>query len=308
MANKKDAFYFSHDYEPTNDPKIQAMMADYGGLGYGMFWRIIEMLHSDSAHQLPFKKYLYAAIAKQLSANGNNCSTKMNKIKQPDISAEQVEIFIQDCIRDYELFSSDEDFFWSERVWRNIEAREDISAKRSLSGKKSAEARRLKALAQQNPAIAEQVLTSVEQNPTKERKVKEKKVKENTESVGQVEPPETPTSHTVVAGSGTYVVNGGRFEFDEAAELPATFLESAELNQFTLYKNKNTDFLLGQWKVFLHERRKANAYYPSLSKLADHFVNWVRTKHPPRNGNLTKAKTSHYHNEASHEFFNNLTD
>lgn len=164
--SKKDTFWFAHDYEPTNDPKIQAMMADYGGLGYGIYWRIIEMLHSDAEHQLPFKRYIYSAIAKQLSTNANTCSTKMNKIKQPDLSAEQVEIFIQDCILDYELFHSNSDFFWSNRVHRNIEDKKDISEKRSKAGKESAEARKKQALAQQEAANAEQVLTSVEQDAT----------------------------------------------------------------------------------------------------------------------------------------------
>jgi len=37
----KKTFYFSHDFEPTSDPKIQALISEYGGLGYGIWWRII---------------------------------------------------------------------------------------------------------------------------------------------------------------------------------------------------------------------------------------------------------------------------
>ena len=33
----KKTFYFSHDFEPTSDPKIQALISEYGGLGYGSF-------------------------------------------------------------------------------------------------------------------------------------------------------------------------------------------------------------------------------------------------------------------------------
>ena len=51
----KETFYFPHDYDPTGDPKMQALLGEFGGCGYGVFWRIIEMLHSDSSHKLPLK-------------------------------------------------------------------------------------------------------------------------------------------------------------------------------------------------------------------------------------------------------------
>ncbi len=62
----KKTFYFSHDFEPTSDPKIQALISEYGGLGYGIWWRIIEMLHSDDDHKLPKKQFLFRAIAGQM--------------------------------------------------------------------------------------------------------------------------------------------------------------------------------------------------------------------------------------------------
>jgi hypothetical protein len=181
---KENTFWFSHDYEPTSDPKIQAMMADYGGLGYGIYWRIIEMLHSDSSNLLPFKKYIYSAIAKQLSANVSTCSTKMNKIKQPELSAEQIEIFIKDCVHDYELFSANDDFFWSERVLRNMADKKSISIKRSESGKKSAEARKKAAIAQQMPTSVQQDSTMTGQDMTIEDKSDaQKKILAQLESV-----------------------------------------------------------------------------------------------------------------------------
>ena len=99
----KDTYYFSHDYNPTSDPKIQALIGEYGAVGYGIFWRIVEMLHEDELHKLQCKKYIYLALAKQMLT-----------------SVEQVESIIKNCIDTYELFKSDNDFFWSERVMRNI--------------------------------------------------------------------------------------------------------------------------------------------------------------------------------------------
>jgi len=144
----KEAFYFQHDYDAVNDPKIQALISDYGASGYGIYWRIIEMLHSESNHQLPRKKYISKAIAKQM-----------------DASAEMVSVFIDNCINEYDLLRCDEDFFWSERVKRNMKKREEISRKRSEAGKRGASVKQMQANAKQNKA--------------KERKRKEKKGKES---------------------------------------------------------------------------------------------------------------------------------
>lgn len=153
----KDTYYFQHDYNPTSDPKVQALIGECGAVGYGIFWRIVEMLHEDELHKLQCKKYIYLALAKQMLT-----------------SVEQVESIIKNCIDTYELFKTDGDFFWSERVMRNINKRTELSNKRSKAGKMSAEMRK-------NSTSVEQVSTSVQQNPTKERKVKENKVNERKE-------------------------------------------------------------------------------------------------------------------------------
>lgn len=151
----KETYYFSHDYNPTSDPKIQALIGEHGAIGYGIYWRIVEMLHEDNNHKLELKKYIYIALAKQMST-----------------SVEQVQGIVEDCINVYELFCSDEMHFWSERVMRNIDKRSEISSKRSKAGKISAENRK-------KTTQVEQVPTHVEQIPTKEIKEKEIKVKEN---------------------------------------------------------------------------------------------------------------------------------
>ena len=151
---KKETFYFPHDYEPTSDPKIQALIGKHGSSGYGIYWRIIEMLHSDPDHKLQFKEYLFLAIAKQMLTN-----------------AEQIKSIIDYCIVPCELFISDDTCFWSNRVNDNISLRTQLSEKRSNAGKASAEKRK-------KLTRVEHVLTCVEQIPTKERKEKESKEEE----------------------------------------------------------------------------------------------------------------------------------
>jgi plasmid maintenance system killer protein len=140
----KEAFYFPHDYEAIGDPKLQALVGEFGAVGYGVFWRIIEMLHSDQEHKLPLKQYIYIAIAKQMLT-----------------SAEQIEAIVKQNINVYELFDSDGQFFWSDRVNRNFEMRAQLSEKRSVAGK-------LGAIAKQNLAKL-----------SKGKEKKEKEIKNN---------------------------------------------------------------------------------------------------------------------------------
>lgn len=127
--------YFPHEYAATNDPKIQALIGEYGAAGYGIYWRIVEMLHSANTHTLPLKKYIYLAIAKQMLTN-----------------AEQIEAMLTACINDYELINSDGVNFWIDRVLRNIETRQEISVKRREAGRLGAEKRKELANAKQNQA------------------------------------------------------------------------------------------------------------------------------------------------------------
>lgn len=66
--------------------------------------------------------------------------------------------------------------------------------------------------------------------------------------------------------------------------IPDATLETAEINQFTLTRNKNTEFLRNQWTIFIAERihdpPEKRVQYRQLSDLTTYFLNWVRNKHP----------------------------
>jgi len=119
----KETFYFQHDYEPTSDPKIQALLSEYGGLGYGVFWRIIEMLHSSECHRLELKDYVFTALANQMKGD-----------------VEQIKLIINYLIDPCELLMKDANNIWSTRVDRYFEWRRDISEKRSEAGRKGGQA------------------------------------------------------------------------------------------------------------------------------------------------------------------------
>jgi hypothetical protein len=151
----KKSYYFQHDFEAINDPKIQYILAKFGAEGYALWWRIVEMLHQDEHNKLPFKEYIYFALDVQLAL-------------EKGVSKN----FIDTCIKDVELLQTDGEYFWSQRVLKNVGKMQDIKEKRSSAGKKSAEKR----LENQEVATSvQQNSTSVQQNSTKEKKTKENK-------------------------------------------------------------------------------------------------------------------------------------
>ena len=164
----KESYYFQHDYEPTSDPKISALLAEYGAEGYGIFWRTIEMLHSNTDHKIPKKKYIFIAIAKQLL-------TSADKI------IEVIDYATNVC----ELFLDDKDFIISQRVLNNFKKRDSISEKRSEAGKRSASVRY---------GVVNNTCSTknsfVQQNSTKGYKGKEKTKKKSTLPFGEFNPGE----------------------------------------------------------------------------------------------------------------------
>lgn len=162
----KDAYYFSHDSNARHDPKITAMRSVYGLLGYAWFWVIIEMLRESSGYKLDMRsKYAFNAFASEM---------------QCDVTKAQE--FIMDCIKEFELFESDGESFWSPSLLRRMVKREEISEK----ARKSAEARWKKKASSDKgssseesadalPSECERIENECESDALKESKGKESK-------------------------------------------------------------------------------------------------------------------------------------
>ena len=153
----QDTLYFPHDYNPFDDIMFDALVAKHGVVGYGVFWRLVEMLHTNSDHLLRFEEYIFEAIAIKFS-----------------IETELVQTVVEDCIGKYRLFQANGEFFWSERVFRNIKKRKEISEKRSKAGKASSEQRRKDREIADLATHDEHVSTSVEHLSTKKERKKER--------------------------------------------------------------------------------------------------------------------------------------
>ena len=157
----KEAYYFSHDANARQDPKILAMMSVYEAKGYGWYWIIVEMLREQSDFTLNLQgKYTFNALAMQMH------STK-----------EEAREFVEDCINEFGLFEDDGEKFWSNSLLRRMAMKEEVSIKR----KKAAEARWGKQKDSNSNADDMQMHSKEDANAMqgKEKKVKESKEKEN---------------------------------------------------------------------------------------------------------------------------------
>jgi hypothetical protein len=148
----KDAFYFPHDYNAIQDPKMMTVLTECGLSGVAMFWIIIEILHQQESGTITEEEYKnYINLYCHFQSQGQHL---LDKIEQVLINSK--------------LLLNKDGVIYSERVNKNKKHREEISEKRSFAGKKSSESR-LKS-------------TNVEHlstNVNKERKGKERKYKDS---------------------------------------------------------------------------------------------------------------------------------
>jgi hypothetical protein len=98
----KDTFYFKHDYNSRNDPKLVELKRVLGSVGKGIYWDLIEMLHEQGGKLA----YNISAIAYELR-------------EQEDV--------INRVINEFDLFKKDEKYFWSDRAKKNLKEREKLS-------------------------------------------------------------------------------------------------------------------------------------------------------------------------------------
>ena len=181
---KNQSYYFSHDINASDDPKIAAMISELGMISYAWWWILIEKLAAADDYKLPLKKYTFVALDNKLRMNDEQILTSVQQVfnknqhvlEQNPMCSFCSFLLIYLLIHDYELLDCDDEYFWSPSLIRRFEFKkvkeETIREKRRLAGLKSAESRKAK---KQNLTHVQQNLTHVQQNQL----IKEKKRKEN---------------------------------------------------------------------------------------------------------------------------------
>ena len=83
-TNEKDAYFFSHDCNARNDPKILALRSVYGAEGYAVYFMLIEILREQPDYKLPINKYTFNTLAMQMQ-----------------VEAERLHSIIDDCCTEF---------------------------------------------------------------------------------------------------------------------------------------------------------------------------------------------------------------
>ena len=115
----KDAYYFKHDSNARNDPKIQALIEKYGVEGYGRFFIIIEMMRESSHYRLEDKPYVLRSIANQFKIN-----------------IEQTKVFLDDCVSEFSLLEFESSYYFSRSFLERMNHLDDVRQKRQEAGRK----------------------------------------------------------------------------------------------------------------------------------------------------------------------------
>lgn len=109
----KDSPWFKHDQNARGDPDICDMRAKYKAEGYGWYWMLIEMMREQDDYMLSLSRCNAFALQMQ-------CSTA------------KADAFIRDCISVFELFSTDGEKFWSDRLIRDMRDK-DLKSEKAIT-------------------------------------------------------------------------------------------------------------------------------------------------------------------------------
>jgi hypothetical protein len=151
----KDAYYFPHDSNAKDDPKMVMLIEQLGLEGYGIFWVLIETLREQPDYKYPLS--LLPAIARRY----NTTSEKVKTV-----------------VGNYALFSIvDDDFFLSESLIKRMLPLEERRAKNRIAGLKSAEKRQR--MLNECSTNVQHALNECSTSKVKKSKVNKSKVKKN---------------------------------------------------------------------------------------------------------------------------------
>ena len=149
---KKEAYYFSHDANAKDDPKILQLRMHLGWEGYGLFWGLIELLRNQPDYRM---KRHYKSISYLFQTDEKK---------------------IESLINDFDLFATDQEFFWSESLLKRMELKEEKSEKmRNAANKRWNKDSDAKAMHKHSTSNAQAM-------QLKERKENETKVNERKEN------------------------------------------------------------------------------------------------------------------------------
>jgi len=165
--------YFSHDSVARNDPKILALISEYGVEGYGMFFILCEIFRDQDDYKIKKDFCFVPTLTRELYA-----------------AKEKVEGFITFCVK-VGLLQDDETAIWSESFLRRMEKKDEVAAKRKVAAQE-----RWRPFGRDEPVLVSEPKAEQEQGKSKAKALEQQKREsiEKGSTIGEkvvLEPPDT---------------------------------------------------------------------------------------------------------------------
>jgi hypothetical protein len=155
MAQKKDAYYFSHDSSASRDIKMLKLKHQFGWEGIGLFWGIVETLRESTDYKFNSDQSSIELLSTILGVDYTKLIEVINK-----------------CV-ELGLLSKDSKYFYSNSLnarMQEMNQRRDIGYKNGIKGGRPT--------ATNNPNKTQPITQTITQTkPLKEKKGKERKEK-----------------------------------------------------------------------------------------------------------------------------------
>lgn len=120
----KDTYYFPHDYNARQDPKLQDVMANHGVAGIGIYWCLVEMLYEQGG-EIPLKAV--KGIAYALHVDGEVVSSIINdfdlfQVEDDNVKSKSVSVRLQKRLDIIENAKKASNARWQKKSRRNADA------------------------------------------------------------------------------------------------------------------------------------------------------------------------------------------
>ena len=222
----KEAYFFSHDYNARQDPKMQEVLMDYGVAGIGIYWCIVEQLYEQGGRM---------ALA---------------SIKAIAFALHVAQDDVRSIVMNYGLFDNDGTEFWSPSANRRMEERNAKTERRAKAASKrwhNVDAMHNNSDAMQSKDDAMQCNSDAMQCNIKESKVKEIKEKEGNNNSLCIAPSATEEERERFLEIFTFVKNFHNPQ-QEVERFVAHYDASGWCRKDSIVPVKNKEALAQMWK------------------------------------------------------------
>lgn len=205
----KESFYFPHDNNAHNDPKLMWLLTSVWLAWIWIYWILIEVMHQQEDWKMSEEQFTNYISFYSLNSWWEFVEQVLNIFRTSEIF----------CFENWKVFSK--------RVIKNKQFRDDLREKRKKAWEISAKKRALK---REEWTSVEQNSTSVEHNPNNKKEIKKKRNKKESKSI-------------IIKNK---IFNETDFEYRVAKNFLEKQINNKNTSSIYLYKTKWDD-ILQEW-------------------------------------------------------------